>query len=158
MAQKILIATAAACLVGMGAAACSPTVAYNGFQAREDQPRDIKVGVDTKSTVLARLGSPSMMSTFDQNTWFYVSQITSKVAYQNPKLRARDVVAVRFGANDTVSEVKAYGITDGYRIAYNDDETPTRGREMTVLEQLLGNIGRGGMLPQETAPGQRPGQ
>jgi hypothetical protein len=30
---------------------------------------------------------------------------------------------------------------------------------MTILEQLLGNVGRGGMLPQDDeAPGQRPGE
>ena len=28
-------------------------------------------------------------------------------------------------------------------IAFNGRETPTRGRELTVLEQLLGNVGRG---------------
>ena len=28
------------------------SIAYNGFQAREDKPRDVKVGDDTKSTVL----------------------------------------------------------------------------------------------------------
>ena len=43
------------------------------------------------------------------------------------------------------------------KIAYNKAETPTRGRELSVIEQLLGNIGRGGMLPQDNDPGQRPG-
>ena len=32
-------------------------------------------------------------------------------------------------------------------IAFNSRETPTRGREMTVLEQLLGSIGNGSALP-----------
>jgi hypothetical protein len=38
----------------------------------------------------------------------------------------------------------------------NRNETPTRGRELTILEQLLGNVGRG-QLPRtdEDAPGQR---
>ena len=51
-------------------------------------------------------------------------------------------------------------LKDGKVIAYNGRETPTRGRELTILEQLLGNVGRGGMLPNrddEGAPGQRPG-
>ncbi|MEG0818434.1 MAG: outer membrane protein assembly factor BamE, partial [Brevundimonas sp.] len=35
-------------------------------------------------------------------------------------------------------------------------ETPTRGRQLTILEQLLGNVGRG-QLPrtEEDVPGQR---
>ena len=38
----------------------------------------------------------------------------------------------------------------------NSNETPTRGRSLTVLEQLLGNVGRG-QLPrtEEDIPGQR---
>jgi hypothetical protein len=34
-------------------------------------------------------------------------------------------------------------------LAFNTRETPTRGREMTILEQLLGTVGRGGLLPQD---------
>ena len=38
----------------------------------------------------------------------------------------------------------------------NSRETPTRGRALTVLEQLLGNVGRG-QLPrtEDDTPGQR---
>ena len=157
MASKSLIALAATCLIGLGAGACAPTVTYNGFQAREDKPQDVQVGVDTKSTVLARLGSASTTATFEPNIWYYVSQMTNKVAYKNPKVQTREVVAIRFGADDKVAEVKTYTLKNGFQVAYNKAETPTRGRELSVLEQLLGNIGRGGMLPQENDPGARPG-
>jgi outer membrane protein assembly factor BamE (lipoprotein component of BamABCDE complex) len=157
MASKSVIALAAFCLMGLSAGACTPTVAYNGFQAREDKPQDVQIGVDSKSTVLARLGSPSTTATFEPNIWYYISQMTNKVAYKNPKVRTREVVAITFGADERVASVKTYGLRNGYEIAYNKAETPTRGRELSVIEQLLGNIGRGGMLPQENDPGQRPG-
>ena len=41
-----------------------------------------------------------------------------------------------------VKEIKRYGLKDGKQIAFVDRETPTRGKEMTVLEQLFGNLGR----------------
>jgi outer membrane protein assembly factor BamE (lipoprotein component of BamABCDE complex) len=157
MASKPLILLAALCLAGAGVAACTPTVAYNGFQAREDKPQDVKVGDDTKSTVLARLGSPSTTATFEPNVWYYISQMTNKVAYKNPKVQTREVIAITFGADEKVAKVETYGLKNGYQIAYNGAETPTRGRELSVIEQLLGNIGRGGMMPQENDPGQRPG-
>ena len=31
-------------------------------------------------------------------------------------------------------------------IAFNGRETPTRGRELTIIEQLLGNVGRVGSV------------
>ena len=145
-------AVAALCL--MGAGACTPTVSYNGFQAREDKPQDVKIGVDTRSTVLTKLGSPSTVATFEPNIWFYISQTTAQSAYLRPKLQDRDVVAITFDKDEKVTNVKAYKLKDGYKIAYSDRETPTRGRELSVLEQILGNVGRGGMLPQdENDPG-----
>ena len=50
--------------------------------------------------------------------------------------------------------VNNYDMTNSYKIAYAKQETPTRGRQITVLEQLLGNVGRGG--PRELAQ-PRPG-
>lgn len=156
MAPKPLIAFAAAVALGAGLSACAPTVSYNGFQAREEKPQDVKAGTDTKSTVLARLGSPSMVSTFDPNVWFYISQTTSKVAYKQPALKSRDITAITFSKDEKVEAVNNYNLNNSYKIAYAKDETPTRGRQITVLEQLLGNVGRGGMLPQQDVPGQRP--
>lgn len=36
-----------------------------------------------------------------------------------------------------------YDLEDGRVVSYASRETPTRGRELNLLEQLLGNIGRG---------------
>ncbi len=145
----------------LGAAGCAPITTYSGFQAIEANPRDVKVGVDTKSTVRGRLGSPSATSTFDPNVWFYIDQIKQTVAFQKPVTTRRDVTAISFNKDsDQVETVNQYSLKDGKLIAFNGRETPTRGRELTVLEQLLGTVGRGGgMLPNqdEGAPGNRPG-
>lgn len=139
---------------------CTPIVAYSGFQAIDSKPTDLKVGEDTKSTVRAKLGSPSVMSTFDPNVWFYMSQVKQRVAFRRPQVIARDVVAVTFDKEtEAVSSVQSFDLGDGKQIAFSARETPTRGREMTVLEQLLGSVGRGTMLPNQDqgVPGTRPG-
>jgi outer membrane protein assembly factor BamE (lipoprotein component of BamABCDE complex) len=133
--------------------ACAPVTTYNGFQAREQKPQDVKVGVDTKSTVLTSLGSPSTKSTFDPNVWYYVSQITDEYAYYKPRVRTRDVVRITFDKDEKVAEVKHLTLKDGYQIAYDRAETPTRGRSLLWIEQVLGTIGRGGVLPQDNDPG-----
>ena len=140
--------------------ACAPVGAYQGFQAIESNPEDVRVGVDTRSTVQARLGSPTATSTFDPNIWFYMSQVQTETSFLRPRVVRRDVVAIAFdGDSQQVTQVNRYTLADGRVIAMNQRETPTRGREMTILEQLVGSIGRGGMLPREQdAPGQRPDQ
>jgi outer membrane protein assembly factor BamE (lipoprotein component of BamABCDE complex) len=155
-----LAALAAVTLAAAGLSACSPITSYSGFQAIDNDPKDVKVGTDTKSTVRAKLGSPSVQSTFDPNVWFYVNQIKQRVAFRKPQVTARNVTAIAFNKDsELVETVNVYTLKDGKVIAYNTHETPTRGREMTVLEQLLGSVGRGGLLPQDDigVPGQRPG-
>ena len=154
-------AVAAGLLAGVGAlAACAPIQSYSGFQAIESDPKDVVVGTDTKSTVRGKLGSPSATSTFDPNVWFYMNQMKERVAFRKPRVVARNVTAIEFDKeSETVKTVNVYTLKDGKVIAYNNRETPTRGRELTILEQLLGTVGRGGMLPQEDEgiPGSRPG-
>ncbi|MBL8556250.1 MAG: outer membrane protein assembly factor BamE [Phenylobacterium sp.] len=156
----VLAALAAVTLAAAGLSACSPITSYSGFQAIDSDPKDVKIGTDTKSTVRAKLGSPSVQSTFDPNVWFYVNQIKERVAFRRPKVTARNVTAIAFNKDsELVETVNVYTLKDGKVIAYNARETPTRGREMTILEQLLGSVGRGGLLPQddEGVPGSRPG-
>jgi outer membrane protein assembly factor BamE (lipoprotein component of BamABCDE complex) len=144
----------------LSTAACAPITSYSGFQAIESDPKDVKVGADTKSTVRGKLGSPSATSTFDPNVWFYMNQIKQRVAFRKPTVIARNVTAITFNKeNEQVESVNNYTLKDGKVIAFNGRETPTRGRELTILEQLLGNVGRGSMLPRddESVPGNRPG-
>lgn len=154
--KLFLVAAGAATLV-----ACAPTVGRHGFQLIDAaaDPAKVKVGEDTKSTVLARLGSPSTTSAFEPNTWYYVSQTTQQYTYHKAQVDQRTVTMVSFDPqSEKVTGVKTLGLGDGKRVAFNDRETPTRGRELTILEQLLGNVGRGGMLPrndEENLPGGR---
>jgi outer membrane protein assembly factor BamE (lipoprotein component of BamABCDE complex) len=139
--------------------ACTPTTSYQGFQAIEANPKDVKVGVDDKTTVMDRLGSPSVVAAFDPNTWYYISQISDQVAFHLPEVKRRDVVAINFSkTDDKVADVRTYALKDGRVIAYNKRATPTRGRELSVIEQILGNIGNGNLTPQQDInPGsQRP--
>src|SRR3954464_6110951 len=141
-------------------APCAPISSYSGFQAIESDPKDVKVAVDTKSTVRGKLGSPSATSTFDPNVWFYMNQVKERVAFRRPHVVARNVTAIAFDKeSEQVKSVDVYTLKDGKVIAYNSRETPTRGRELTILEQLLGTVGRGSMLPRddEGVPGTRPG-
>jgi outer membrane protein assembly factor BamE (lipoprotein component of BamABCDE complex) len=149
---------AAALVLALGA--CAPITSHHGFQAVEANPKDVLVGVDTKSTVMEKLGSPSTVSTFDPNTWYYVSQITDRVSFYRPQVRSRDIVAIGFDkATEQVAAVNTYTLKDGKVIAFNGRETPTRGRELSILEQLLGNVGRGSLAPTEdVTPGSRSGR
>ena len=141
-------ALALACTVMLGA--CTPTTSYQGFQAVEANPKDVKVGVDTKSTVLDRLGSPSAVAAFEPNQWFYITQVSDSVAFRTSQVRKRDIVSIAFNKEDEkVAAVNSYTLKDGHVVAINGRTTPTRGRELSFIEQILGTIGQGSITPQQ---------
>jgi outer membrane protein assembly factor BamE (lipoprotein component of BamABCDE complex) len=152
---------AALALALTSAAACAPITTYSGFQAIDANPKDIKAGTDTKSTVRGKLGSPSTVSTFDNNIWYYIDQTKETISFKRPVTTRRDVVAIVFNKEtEMVETVNQYSLKDGKIIAFNGRETPTRGRELSIMEQLVGSVGRGsGLLPNsdQDTPGNRPG-
>lgn len=148
---------AALAAVALMATACAPVVGLHGFQVVDVKPADIAVDTDTKNTVMTKLGTPSAVSTFEDNVWYYISQTTERYTYNQPQVSQRSVTEITFNdADDKVTSVRTLGLEDGQQIAMDRRETPTRGRQLTVLEQLLGNVGRG-QLPRtdEDVPGQR---
>ena len=154
--RTILASVALACLT---AGCISPVKAYHGYAPDEVAPNQITPGVDTRSTVLAQLGSPSTRSVFDDNTWMYITTIQERFAFYLPKISSRTVTAIRFSDEDVVEEVLEYDQEDGRGINYASRETPTRGRELGIWEQIFGNVGRA-VLPQtnEATPGNPTGR
>ena len=139
--------------------ACTPVNSFQGFQAIEARPQDVKVGDDNMESVKARLGTPSAVSTFDPDVWFYISQVSESQAFYKARLLRRDVVAISFDKDSqAVTKVDTLTMKDGRVIAYNGRETPTRGRELTFMEQLIGSIGNGQLSnPDQQNPGTGPG-
>ncbi len=137
---------------------CNPVLRTHGYVATEEaKPQAVEPGSDTKSSVLARLGNPSVRGTFDEeietDTWYYMNQVRQSFAYLRPLVEERSVTAISFNSDGQVEKVAEYGIEDGYYVNIVDRKTPTRGRELSVLEQIFGSVGR---LPTSTLGGNQP--
>jgi outer membrane protein assembly factor BamE (lipoprotein component of BamABCDE complex) len=146
-------AIAAALVAACGfVAACNPTLRTHGYRYTDGEIPEFAPGEDTQASVLAALGNPSTRGMFDENTWYYISATREYLAYLRPDTRERRVIAIRFDDNGVVSVVDEYGLDEGRVVAFVHRETPTRGRELTLLEQLLGNVGR---LPSEQFGGEQ---
>jgi outer membrane protein assembly factor BamE (lipoprotein component of BamABCDE complex) len=135
----------AACALGV--TACNPVLRAHGYRYTTNEEPVITPDEDNQASVLDRLGNPSTRGTFEDNTWYYISATRESLAYLRPVTRDRRIIAVRFDDEGIVSEVAEYSLEDGRLFAYAGRETPTRGRELSLLEQVLGNIG--GVNPEQ---------
>lgn len=129
--------------LALSLSACAPTLSHHGYLAYDAKPQtDIKVG-DTKESVLDRLGQPSQTSVYDPTEWYYIDQVSMKMTYKMPRVTSRSVTVVDFDkGNDTVKAVRTLSLADGRDLTPNPNKTPTRGRSLTALEQMLGTVGR----------------
>ena len=59
-----------------------------------------------------------------------------------PDILDQKVVAISFDDAGRVKNIRTYGLEDAREIEPVARTTPTGGREITVLEQLVGNLGR----------------
>jgi len=141
--------------------ACNPILRTHGYIATDkDKPQQVDAATDTKATVLSRLGNPSVKGTFDERledddeTWYYITSVRQRYAYLRPKIEDRTVVAVSFNTDGQVKQVAEYGIEDGRYVNFSNRKTPTRGRQLNVLEQIFGTIG---VVPTDRLTGQNPG-
>lgn len=129
------------CLAAL-AAGCAPVVDQRGNLPDDDKLATIHPGVTNKDAIAQLLGTPSAKGTFDDRTWYYISKRTEQVAFFEPTLLDQQVVAIDFDNNGMVSDIRHLGMEDRRDVTPVARQTPAAGRELTILEQLLGNVGR----------------
>lgn len=123
-------------------AGCSPTLNNHGNIPEAELIQSIRIGNSNREQVSAMLGNPSAIATFDKEAWYYVGTRTSQIAFWEPEILERKVLVVRFDKQGIVQQVERLDKQDGRDVQIVDRKTPTRGKELTILEQLLGNIGK----------------
>src|SRR5437016_2892977 len=90
----------------VGDAECGETtVSARGNLPTPEQLTQIKPGVTDKASVTALLGSPSSIASFDDATWYYISQKSQELAFFQPEVRDPEVVAVVFDKDGIVKDV-----------------------------------------------------
>ncbi len=121
--------------------ACSPVIENHGYTPQEEELAEIRVGQDTRGSVRRKIGRPGATGIFTEEGWYYVSSQVEHLTYHEPTVIDRNVVAIVFDEQDVVASVNRYGLDEGRIIDLETNVTPTYGRELTIIGQLLGNIG-----------------
>lgn len=129
--------------VALSASACSPIVRTSGSLFEPETLSQLQPGVSRDSDVMALLGTPTAESTFDpRHEWYYVGQRTEQTAFFAPEVTDRQILRIRFDDNGVLAAADKLTLADGKEIDPNSRTTPTVGHELTMIEQVLGNVGR----------------
>ncbi len=131
------------CLLGaLAISACSDVVSTHGQVLQTATIEDVRPGLATKQDIQAKLGSPTSTAAFDTSTWYYISQVRIRRSFFNPVTAQQRVLVLHFDGNDVLDHISMLDEDQSEEVTLVSRQTPTAGHKLSILEQLLGNVGR----------------
>jgi outer membrane protein assembly factor BamE (lipoprotein component of BamABCDE complex) len=122
--------------------ACEARVSQSGAMPDVDVIASIQPDKSTKQDVERVMGSPSSINIYGEETWMYIGEVSEQTAFFERKVDERSVVLITFDKDGVVSAIESQGLEAARAIEPVERTTPTVGKNLTVIEQLLGNINR----------------
>jgi outer membrane protein assembly factor BamE (lipoprotein component of BamABCDE complex) len=132
----IAIAMSGAALLG----GCAGIHNHRGEVLDPQLISSIQPGTDNKASVQKLLGTPSFVSEFTQNDWYYVSRDTLDIAFRTPRVQNQTVLHVRFDQAGNVASVDRTGKELVDNVKPVKQQTPTGGRKRTFWQDVFGGI------------------
>ena len=138
MRRTVPFVLAAAALL----AACDPYGDTRGFAPSPGSVDKLEVGTQSREDVVRLIGSPSAVATFNPNVWYYITERQENWGPSRPWIAEQNVIQLTFNDSGRISNMKTYDLKDAQNITMVSRITPTSGKELTILEQILGNVGK----------------
>ncbi len=119
-----------------------------GNMVSEDQLKQLVPGTSTEADATALLGSPTAHATFDRNTWIYIGQITTPQIAGFERVHKQDVVALHFSNSGVLEKIERKTAKNALPAPMIAGATPSPGTSVSILQQIVGNVGRYNAAPQ----------
>ena len=123
-------------------AACTPKKQTHGYMPIPSQVALLKPGVSTKAQVVDLIGTPAFINDFADNRWNYVAFRTEQIGFEKPDIVDYEVLQLIFGKDQVLQSLQQGDRDTLIAVQYDEEATPASGREMGLMEQFLGNIGK----------------
>lgn len=139
--KSIFKTTAISICLSVAVSACTPRISAHGNYPREEQIEKIVAGNANKKFVFETYGPPSTVSSFDSETWYYISQKFERFAFYEPEIIEMNILAVYFDDKGMFINSNEYNLEDLRKLALEEKTTPTAGHELSFIQQMFGNFG-----------------
>ena len=124
---------------------CSLPSEYRGNAPSSEEVEQLVVQQSNKEDVRKTLGSPSSINAFDEDKWYYISQVQrnhSLFASQNVQ---QTVLALDFNEGGVLDKAEVMTLDDAQKVNPERQSTKIFGRTSSLFEDIFGTIGRFGV-------------
>lgn len=127
--------------------ACAPIKSYHGFNNIDAMREWVKSNTVLQSELTSRFGPPSFVDRdTSKEAFYYVSFTKERFAFFKPEITQRNIIVANFD-NGKFQNYAEYSLEDGNNIKILSDKTPAYGKELSVIQQILSNVGRFSSIP-----------
>lgn len=120
---------------------CISNIDQNGYLFNDDKIEKFEIN-NTKEKIINELGSPTLITNYDKETWIYIFEKTNRLLFFNPKVIERKILLFELD-NNIVKKISKLDLKDGRRSFNFDNEiTDININEDGIFEGLFGNIGK----------------
>ncbi|MEM6666990.1 MAG: outer membrane protein assembly factor BamE [Pseudomonadota bacterium] len=121
---------------GLVLSGCASRTRHHGYIVSQQALSQVPIGSSQEQVLLA-LGTPSTTSTIGGESFYYISSKIEERAFFAPEVTERRVLAVNFDGEQRVERITEYGLRDGRVFDFTNRTTPTGGRDVNFISQIL---------------------
>lgn len=120
---------------------CVKTLHVSGHLLEESDLEKLKI-VKSKQELEDFLGSPTTISNFGPETWYYITSKKESIAFLKEKVIEQKIVAVTFKKDQNIDVIAIFTEKDMKNHELVPDITIVRGNNTTIAQQFFHNVGR----------------
>lgn len=113
---------------------------HNGNLPSADKISRITKG-QSREEVRQILGTPSSITSFEDESWLYMSSTMKQVAFFQPKEIDREILKISFNPQGEVSSISNYSQKDGINCEIDPNETDSAGHDIGFFRKYFGGVG-----------------
>tara|TARA_Y100000589_G_scaffold309605_1_gene327277 strand:- start:192 stop:638 length:447 start_codon:yes stop_codon:yes gene_type:complete len=120
---------------------CSEQYRKHGYIPSEEELSSVSISQDDKSTVIKKLGTPSIGGVLNDGNIYFVQSKVLKNSIRASKPVDRQVLVLSFDDKGKLDNIQKFGIEKGKVVILDYRTTPSGLKNMSFLFRLFQNVG-----------------
>jgi|TARA_Y100001960_G_C14691729_1_gene836730 outer membrane protein assembly factor BamE (lipoprotein component of BamABCDE complex) len=116
--------------------ACAGTTQIHGSLIKPADVDKLRIGIHTKNDVVGLLGSPTTISTLNQEKWYYITDTKVTEPLKKPYLKERQVFAVSFNKDGKLDKIFEKDESYSKTFKVEEETTKTQGQKFGIIDQI----------------------
>ncbi len=115
----------------------------NGYLFDLSDHHLLQEGVTSKEKVLKIMGSPTLITNFDDEAWIYYSEEVERVLFFMPKTTQRTIMVLKFDKDQIINSLEKFDLSnEDQNLKFASKYTEVKSNKIGFFKSLYSNVGQ----------------